>query len=44
MELDDRDAQAHYRLGLVLREAGEKDLGEQHIATAKKIDAKVTGR
>jgi tetratricopeptide (TPR) repeat protein len=44
VELDDRDARAHYRLGLVLREAGEKEAGDEHVATAKKIDPKVTGR
>jgi tetratricopeptide (TPR) repeat protein len=44
VELDDRDAKAHYRLGLVLREAGEKEAGEGHLATAKKIDPKVSGR
>jgi tetratricopeptide (TPR) repeat protein len=44
VELDDRDARAHYRLGLVLREAGDKEAGEEHLATAKKIDPKVTGR
>jgi tetratricopeptide (TPR) repeat protein len=44
LELDDRDARAHYRLGLVLRDAGEKQAGEQHLATARKIDPKVSGR